>query len=64
MRAIASLNAGSSSIKFALFTLETSTNPVLAIAGKIEKIGIEPEMAVRSANGAISRRDIGPEAEH
>ncbi|MFT3976313.1 MAG: acetate/propionate family kinase [Sphingomonas bacterium] len=51
MRAVVSLNAGSSSIKFALFTLEDASGPVLSAGGKIEKIGIAPHLVARSAAG-------------
>lgn len=53
MKAVVSLNAGSSSIKFALFTLDDPSDPVLAASGKIEKIGIEPSLRARSAEGAV-----------
>ena len=53
MKAIVSLNSGSSSIKFALFTLEAADNPTLSAGGKIERIGIAPSLMVRSADGDI-----------
>ena len=40
MKAVVSLNSGSSSIKFALFTLDDAGNPEHSAGGKIEKIGI------------------------
>ena len=53
MRAVVSLNSGSSSIKFALFTLTATGAPELSAGGKIEKIGIEPSLAARRADGTI-----------
>lgn len=53
MKAVVSLNAGSSSIKFALFTLDGAGEPVRSAAGKIEKIGIEPTLVATSADGAV-----------
>lgn len=50
-QAVVSLNSGSSSIKFALFTLEDSGNPRLSAGGKIERIGIAPSLAIRSIAG-------------
>ncbi len=47
-RAVISLNAGSSSIKFALFPLDGG-EPVPAYAGKIEGIGTAPRMIVRDS---------------
>jgi len=53
MRAIVSLNSGSSSIKFSLFTLGEGDDPVLSATGEIEKIGITPSLKVRSAEGKV-----------
>ncbi len=53
MKAIVSLNSGSSSIKFALFTLDGANNPTLSTGGKIERICIAPCLRVRSAEGDI-----------
>ncbi|QWT16583.1 acetate/propionate family kinase [Sphingobium xenophagum] len=53
MKAVVSLNAGSSSIKFALFTLDGAGEPGRSAAGKIEKIGIEPTLVATSADGAV-----------
>lgn len=47
------LNAGSSSIKFALFHLEKEGEPVPAGHGKIEKIGIAPVMTAWDIAGAV-----------
>lgn len=46
------LNAGSSSIKFALFELKKDGEPAPAGHGRIEKIGIAPKMIVQDASGA------------
>ncbi|AHE53572.1 MULTISPECIES: acetate/propionate family kinase [Sphingomonadaceae] len=51
-RAIVSLNAGSSSIKFALFTLDAD-GPRHAAAGKLEGIGIAPRLVARDAEGTV-----------
>ena len=51
-RAVASLNAGSSSIKFALFIL-TPDGPRHAAAGKLEGIGVSPRLVARDLSGAV-----------
>jgi acetate kinase len=51
-RAVLSLNAGSSSIKFALFTLGPA-GPERAGSGKLEGIGTAPHLVVRDADGAV-----------
>jgi len=51
MKAVVSLNAGSSSIKFALYTLDSDHVPSLSAGGKIERIGISPGLVVRDAAG-------------
>jgi len=53
MKAVVSLNSGSSSIKFSLFVLDTQGELQFSAGGKIEKIGIAPSLKVRSAEGAI-----------
>lgn len=53
MKAIVSLNAGSSSIKFSLFALDEAGGPQLSAAGKIEKIGIAPTLTAQSVDGEI-----------
>lgn len=42
MKAVVSLNSGSSSIKFALYTLDRDRKPTLSAGGKIERIGLSP----------------------
>jgi len=51
-RAIISLNSGSSSIKFGLYTLE-SDGPRYAAGGKLEGIGIEPRLSIRAEDGTL-----------
>ncbi|MFT3967427.1 MAG: acetate/propionate family kinase [Sphingobium sp.] len=51
MRAVVALNSGSSSIKFALFTLDEKDRPTLSAGGKIEKIGIAPSLLIRTSTG-------------
>jgi len=52
MKAILSLNSGSSSIKFALFTLGDE-GPRHAGAGKLEGIGTTPHLIARDASGMV-----------
>jgi len=51
-QAVVSLNSGSSSIKFALFTLDGG-EPRHAAAGKIERIGSDPQLIARRDDGAV-----------
>ncbi|WP_030541316.1 acetate/propionate family kinase [Sphingobium sp. DC-2] len=53
MTAVASLNAGSSSIKFALYTADGVAEPALLSRGKIEKIGIAPRLVAHDAGGEL-----------
>ncbi|EQB16730.1 MULTISPECIES: acetate/propionate family kinase [Sphingobium] len=58
MKAIVSLNSGSSSIKFSLFTLDAEGTLHLSAGGKIERIGIAPSLRARSSDGkTILERD-------
>ena len=50
--ALLTLNAGSSSIKFAIFQVEGSGDPQAVARGKIEGIGTAPHLIARAANGA------------
>jgi acetate kinase len=50
--AILALNAGSSSIKFALYRLAPEHGLQLAARGAVEGIGTKPRFAVRDAVGA------------
>lgn len=47
------LNAGSSSIKFALFRVGENVEPTAAAHGRIEKIGIAPRLIVQDPAGAV-----------
>jgi acetate kinase len=52
MTAIAALNSGSSSIKFALYTLDEAQEPQLSARGKLERIGEAPALRVVDGQGA------------
>jgi acetate kinase len=57
---IAVMNAGSSSIKFALYRAEH--DPELIFRGEVEKIGISPRLSVKDASGqALVQREMAPE---
>ena len=49
--ALLALNAGSSSIKFALYRIDASGNPSLAGAGQVDAIGTAPHLRVADAVG-------------
>lgn len=53
MTAILSLNAGSSSIKFAIFSFDELGGVEPLFRGKIEKIGIKPTMSVDCAKSGV-----------
>lgn len=53
MKAIVSLNSGSSSIKFALYTLDAHHSPSLSAGGKIERIGISPRLVIRDVTAKV-----------
>jgi acetate kinase len=53
MKAIVSFNSGSSSIKFALYTVDAAGMPELAVGGKIEGIGIAPHVVARTVDGGL-----------
>lgn len=53
MKAVVSLNSGSSSVKFSLFALDTQGELQFSAGGKIEKVGIAPSLKARSADGTI-----------
>jgi acetate kinase len=58
MRAVVSLNSGSSSIKFALYTLGNDGELALSAGGKIERIGIAPNLLIRTSTGeALHQKD-------
>ncbi|HEX5078002.1 MAG TPA: acetate/propionate family kinase [Geminicoccaceae bacterium] len=49
--AVLTINAGSSSLKFALYRLDDDRTPRPALAGEIEGIGNEPRMTAEDAKG-------------
>ena len=51
MKAILILNAGSSSLKFALYPLNGALASVPAISGQVEGIGAAPELSTKMADG-------------
>lgn len=53
-RAVLSLNAGSSSIKFGLYRLDDAGVPIHAAGGKIEGIGTAPRLTARTDDGAAA----------
>jgi acetate kinase len=61
MTSVVAINAGSSSIKFALFVADEASQLRAEARGKIESIGIEPHMLIQSADGKLldERRWIG-----
>lgn len=53
MTEILCLNAGSSSLKFALYAEPGTDEPSLLASGKIENIGLEPHLIARDAKGDV-----------
>ncbi len=51
MRAVLVLNAGSSSLKFALYALNGELAAAPAISGQVEGIGASPEVTIKTAAG-------------
>ncbi len=68
MRAVLVLNAGSSSLKFALFPIDPQLAESPAISGQIEGIGASPELIVKTSDGARFREPLetsgGQSAQH
>jgi len=64
--AILALNAGSSSIKFALYGSRTDTTDLAVIAnGEIEDIGKTPRLAIRETNGKTAiERELPAGSDH
>lgn len=58
MRAVLVLNAGSSSLKFALFPIDPQLAESPALSGQIEGIGASPEMIAKSSDGARYRENV------
>ncbi len=59
---IAVINAGSSSVKFALFADAVSDNPDMLFRGQIEGIGVSPRLNVKDAQGETLVEREWPEA--
>jgi acetate kinase len=53
-RALVSLNAGSSSIKFALYRLDDAGRPVHVAGGTIEDIGTNPHLSAHADGGTLA----------
>lgn len=53
MKAVVSLNSGSSSIKFGVFRLDEAHRPVHSAGGKFEKIGIAPNVRIATDEGEV-----------
>ena len=51
--AILTINAGSSSVKFALFARGQPLAPQAALRGEIEGIGAQPRLKAQDAQGAV-----------
>ncbi|MCB1959519.1 MAG: acetate/propionate family kinase [Rhodocyclaceae bacterium] len=58
MKAVLVLNAGSSSLKFALYPVEPDLVDTPALAGQIEAIGIAPQLHARGREGARFDRSL------
>lgn len=58
MKSILVLNAGSSSLKFALFPLEPTLAEHPAISGQIEGIGATPRLSAKKTDGARYKEDV------
>ncbi len=51
--AVLTINAGSSSIKFALFERDDPVRPQAALRGELDGIGAQPRLKARDAQGAV-----------
>jgi acetate kinase len=51
MKAVLVLNAGSSSLKFALFAIEPELTSQAALSGQIDGIGATPHFSAKTAAG-------------
>jgi acetate kinase len=60
--AILTLNAGSSSLKFAIFGVNGTGSLDLALRGEIDEIATHPRFTARDANGAVLADGRWPEA--
>lgn len=52
-QAILTINAGSSSIKFALFERDDPVRPQAALRGELDGIGAQPRLKAKNAQGAV-----------
>lgn len=64
MKAIVSLNSGSSSIKFGVFRLDEGNHPVHSAGGKFEKIGIAPSLRIATDEGEVLLEKDWPDGAH
>ncbi len=60
--AILTLNAGSSSLKFALFEQDGANRATPVVRGEVEQIAIDPHFAARDASGAVLADARWPQA--
>jgi acetate kinase len=58
------INAGSSSIKFSLFTLAPGEGPVPGIKGQMEGIGTAPRFKARDESGTVLADEVLPAADY
>ncbi len=58
MKAVLVLNAGSSSLKFALYPFEPTLSPQPALSGQVEGIGATPRFSARDALGERFEADV------
>ena len=58
MRAVLVLNAGSSSLKFALYPINGDVAEAPAVSGQVEGIGATPEVTLKTAEGARFREPV------
>ncbi len=58
MKAVLVLNAGSSSLKFALYPLNGEVASTPAFSGQVEGIGAEPEITLKTASGERFREMV------
>lgn len=60
-RAVVSLNAGSSSIKFGLYRLDAKGVPAHAAGGRIEGIGVAPHLIARADDDSLAYERVWPD---
>ena len=58
MKAVLVLNAGSSSLKFALYALDRTLAPAPAVCGQVDGIGASPEVTLDTAAGERIREAV------